>query len=97
MRLQLHREAAGDLREAKAFYRHHSPLAAIAFSQAVDAAMARIAESPYAFPVRGHGARELVFPRRFPFTVVYHVLRETIIVLAVAHHRREPGYWRDRL
>lgn len=34
--------------------------------------------------------------RRFPFWVVYRILPEEIHVVAVAHQRRKPGYWRDR-
>jgi len=33
--------------------------------------------------------------RRFPFGVVYRVLAGEIQVVAVAHHRRKPGYWAD--
>ena len=34
---------------------------------------------------------------RFPYTVVYRIaLDGEIRVIAVAHHRRRPGYWRSR-
>lgn len=35
--------------------------------------------------------------RTFPFDVIYAVDAETIAIVAVAHHRRRPGYWRGRL
>lgn len=31
--------------------------------------------------------------RRFPYTVYYDIQGMTVTVLAVAHHRRRPGYW----
>ena len=34
--------------------------------------------------------------RRFPYAVIFEVLSEEILVLAVAHTSRQPGYWRDR-
>ena len=34
--------------------------------------------------------------RHFPYTVFYEVDNLTVTVLAVAHQRREPGYWRAR-
>ena len=34
---------------------------------------------------------------RFPFSVVFVVTGEHVVVLALAHHRRKPNYWRDRL
>ena len=32
----------------------------------------------------------------FPFSIVYRVHQDAMQVVAVAHHRRRPGYWRDR-
>ena len=34
---------------------------------------------------------------RFPYSLIYGIDRETIVVIAVAHQHREPGYWADRL
>lgn len=64
MRLKLHPEARVDLKEGKAFYRHRSPLAAVAFAHEVDAAFSRIAEAPWRYPEGEHGTRELVLPWR---------------------------------
>lgn len=33
----------------------------------------------------------------FRYNVVYVVDGDEIVILAVAHHRRRPGYWRDCL
>jgi hypothetical protein len=33
---------------------------------------------------------------RFPYWVVYQRCGETIVVIALAHVRREPGYWLKR-
>lgn len=30
----------------------------------------------------------------FPFSVIYHLSGDTLRIIAVAHHRRRPGYWR---
>ena len=96
MRVKFHPEARGELREGKAFYRHRSPLAAIAFAQEIENALSRIAESPLRSPAGEHGVREFVLPWRFPYTIVYRVRESAIIVVAVAHQSREPGYWHGR-
>ena len=44
----------------------------------------------------GRWARRYVFPR-YPFSLVYIVRGDVIEVVAVAHGRRRPGYWRSRL
>lgn len=42
-----------------------------------------------------HGTRRLLL-RRFPFDVVYIIENEKLVLVALAHHRRKPGYWQDR-
>lgn len=96
MRLKLHPEARLDLKEGKAFYRHRSPLAAVAFAQEVDAAFSRITESPWRYPEGEYGTRELVLPGRFPYTVVYRIKETLIVIVAVAHQSKEPNYWHHR-
>jgi plasmid stabilization system protein ParE len=34
---------------------------------------------------------------RFPYSLIYGIEDETIVVIAVAHVRRSPRYWVDRL
>jgi plasmid stabilization system protein ParE len=34
--------------------------------------------------------------KRFPYTVLYRPESDGILVIAVAHQSREPGYWRQR-
>ena len=37
------------------------------------------------------------FPlRKFPFTLIYALEDDDLIVVAVSHHRRRPGYWMGR-
>ena len=97
MRVKFHPEARQDLREARHFYRHRSPIAAVAFAKEVDAAISRIKEAPFRFVEIEHGTRSFTFPWRFPYTIVYKVLDARIVIVAVAHHSKEPGYWRARV
>ena len=37
------------------------------------------------------------FPlQRFPYGVIYRVAGDTLRILAIAHRRQRPGYWRNR-
>jgi plasmid stabilization system protein ParE len=90
MRVKLHPEARIDLREGKAFYRQRSPLAAIAFAHQIDAAITRI-EAPLRYPVGAHGTSEYVLPSSFPYTVVYRVQQNVVVIVAVAHQSRDQG------
>ena len=37
-----------------------------------------------------------VFPKGFPFSVVYRIESTELVVFAVAHFKRRPAYWRRR-
>ena len=43
----------------------------------------------------GHSLRQATF-RRFPFLLIYAEEPDQIVVVAVAHQRWRPGYWRSR-
>ena len=35
-------------------------------------------------------------PRKFPFTLIYALEDDALVVVAVSHHRRRPSYWMVR-
>jgi toxin ParE1/3/4 len=41
------------------------------------------------------GCRFMVLDR-FPFSIVYRRNADTLTIIAIAHHRRRPGYWARR-
>lgn len=34
--------------------------------------------------------------RKFPYSVVYYLRGDEVGVIALAHHRRRPAYWKSR-
>lgn len=68
------------------------------FLTAVRDAVRLIAENPAAWQTSEYGrdVRRFVMDK-FPFTIVYTELADEILILALAHTSREPGYWRTRL
>ena len=34
---------------------------------------------------------------RFPYRLVYEIARDEVVILAVGHHSRRPGYWLNRV
>lgn len=95
MTVRFHPAARMELREARLWYEERSPLSAVAFAQEVDGAVSRIAETPMRYPMAEHGTRRVVL-QRFPYNVFYRVGTEEIVVVAVAHQKRRPGYWSGR-
>ena len=70
------------------------------FLAAVDTALQRIGDDPLQFPVLETLPDEPSVRRfllkRFPYTIIYEVVSPEIQVLAVAHVRRRPQYWKKR-
>lgn len=96
MRVKIHPGARADLKEGKAFYRRHSPIAAVAFAREIEKALSQIAEAPQRHQLGELDTHEYVLPWRFPYTIVYRVQPGAVVVIAFAHQSREPGYWRQR-
>jgi hypothetical protein len=62
----------------------------------IDHAVELIAASPERWPTYAFDTQRLLL-RWYPFSVVYRHAGGLALVLAIAHTRRRPGYWRDRL
>jgi plasmid stabilization system protein ParE len=94
--IEIHPSALLEAQAAAAWYRERSYSAADAFLLELDRAMDMIASSPRRSPVFIGECRRLVL-RRFPFSVVYREKSGTIQVVAIAHGKRKPGYWTNRV
>lgn len=92
---RFHPEARTDFREAIASYRNRSTSVATEFRVEVSDKIRRIAEAPYRWPKYLHGTRRFVLDR-FPFSIIYLDDPDAVIIIAVAHSKRKPGYWKDR-
>lgn len=93
--VQFHPEAVEEAAAAAQWYRERSTIAASAFLSEVDRAIESISERPEAWLPYMFGTRRFLL-RRFPYFVVYRDAQESIQIVAVAHARRKPGYWKTR-
>lgn len=89
-------EALLEIDDAFEWYLERSVQAAEAFDAEVDSALALIASSPRLLPLFEAGTRRYVLPK-FPYDVIYHEVEAGFEVVAVAHQKRRPRYWRSRL
>lgn len=87
--------AERDAEGARNWYAQRSGLAARAFITELIHAVEAIREFPLRSPQYLAGTRRFNFPT-FPFSLVYRVVDDTIVIVAVAHHRRKPEYWLER-
>jgi hypothetical protein len=69
--------------------------AAESFLAEFDRGLTVLAASPSVWPEFESGSRRYIL-RRYPFSIVYRLADDLIEVIAVAHQRRKPDYWRER-
>ena len=84
-----------DFDEAFDWYATRSPMAALRFIDAVDASLSRIQSnvSTFAFVDRVHQQCPV---ERFPFRLIFQRYDSEIVIVAIAHAKRQPGYWHGR-
>lgn len=93
--LRLHEDADLELNDAADYYDRESPSLGSAFLDEVDSGFDRICAYPDAAAEVARGIRKLVLAR-FPYALVYEIRDDAIRILAIAHQRRRPYYWRGR-
>ena len=94
--LEFHPEAEEEYLSALRWYRDRSLPAAVKFENAFQQAIEKINHSPERWPVYFARFRKYRL-RQFPFSIVYRCDSSRTFVLAVAHGRRRPGYWKRRV
>jgi len=92
--------AEQELVEAESWYEAQRPGLGSEFRHAVEETMARLLEAPHSAPrllsvPEAVGARQ-IFIKRFPYSIVFIEEGDALWILAFAHQRRRPGYWRER-
>ena len=94
--LSLHPDAEIDALNGYEWYADRNPTAADSFRMAIKAAGQIIRRDPTVWPVHKFGTQKFRL-RQFPYKLIYIIEEGQILVLAVAHDRRRPGYWKKRL
>jgi plasmid stabilization system protein ParE len=91
-------DAETELQSAAIWYEENRRGLGIKFVAVLDRAFQSILENPEACPVwrpdRPYRTRLL---KRFPYVVFFSVDAAAVEIVAVAHAKRRPGYWLDRL
>lgn len=91
-----HPLALAELEEAALYYNQKVPALGLDLYDEVTDALGQIRRLPESCPKIGARTRRKVV-RRFPYNLIYWVDSEILFVIAVAHQKRHPGYWADRL
>ena len=96
MRYEFHPEALEEYEEAALYYTERDPGLGLRFIEAVEEAIQRILEAPTRWRVIDEDVRRCL-TRFFPYGVLYTAELEFVLIVAVMHCSREPGYWKQRV
>lgn len=88
-------EAELELFEAAAWYESKEPGLGKRFRNEVAHVLDRIIEDPMLWRERSSGYRRVNCPV-FPYYIPFFIRAEKLIIAAVAHEHRKPGYWKYR-
>jgi toxin ParE1/3/4 len=95
MMLRLDPAARDEYREAALHYLEVSPRIAAAFVGQIEAGIAQIRARPATWRVVKTDVRRYLV-RQFPFGIYYTVEKDEIVIWAIMHLHRQPGYWQGR-
>jgi plasmid stabilization system protein ParE len=87
--------AEWDFTEALAWYAKRSLRAAAGFEAEFDKSLEVIGSDPLRFP-KCDDRHQFYWMGRYPYQVIYREHGPVWLVIAVAHTKRRPGFWRDR-
>ena len=96
MKCAFHPDARLEYREAAAFYEARQVGLGSAFTREIETAIEQILEAPERFRFIEQDVRRCL-TRTFPYGVLYTVESDLVLIIAIAHGSREPGYWQKRL
>jgi plasmid stabilization system protein ParE len=99
--VRLSPEAVDELVEAAAWYMAQRSGLEVEFLSEVERLLPLIETSPASFPRLLDLPADLLIRRallpRFPYSLIFIDLGAEVRVLAVAHGKRRPGYWLNRV
>ena len=96
MKLVVTPPALAELHDAAAFYTLKANVElGLAFVAEFERTANLVLDNPLIGAVFRKARRRFIL-RRFPYSIIYQVTPEYLRILAVAHHRRRPGYWTQR-
>jgi toxin ParE1/3/4 len=92
-----HEEADAEATEAAYYYENEQQGLARRFVEEIEEARRFIEKNPEACAVVGNAGVRRKIIHGFPYSLAYVIDGDVVRILAVAHHKRRPLYFRNRL
>jgi plasmid stabilization system protein ParE len=95
MRFEFHPEALEEYEQSARYYAGRQAGLELRFIDCVESAIRQACEAPTRWAIFETDVRRCLV-RVFPFAVLYSIEPDYVLIVAVMHLSREPGYWRNR-
>jgi plasmid stabilization system protein ParE len=95
VKVRFHPAARRELSPAKFWFADRDPNSPQQFQDELDAAIAMLSDFPLAGQAHLAETRRMVL-RSVPYALIYRIESSEVRIIAVAHTKRRPGYWRGR-
>ena len=95
MTYRFHPEALAEFEHATRYYEAHSKGLGYRFASSVLNAIDNIVAAPDQWPFLEAPIRRYL-TRIFPYAILYAVMDDYILIVAVMHCHQRPGYWKGR-
>ncbi len=96
MKYLYHPEALAEYADAALYFEERAPGLGTDFTIEVEDAIQQVTQAPDRWRCVDEDIHRFLV-RRFPYGILYTVEDEYVLIVAVMHLSREPGYWRHRL
>ena len=96
MKYRYHPDALTEYADAALYYEERVLGLGADFTAEVEKAIWRILEAPAQWRCVEEDVRRYLL-RRFPYGILFTVEERCVLIVAVMHLSREPGYWRHRI
>lgn len=97
MILQFHNNAILDIRQAINWYEDEKPGLGRRFNANLNTTLRKVLKSPLQFPLLFEDYRKARLSKPFPFKVIFMIQDNEVYVVAVAHDKRDPEAWKERV
>ena len=88
--------AEEEMLEAAFYYEMQVESLGTNFLEIIEKAITEIVEKPDIWPKIEQGIQRRLI-RRFPYSILYTVHEDEVLIVAVMHHKQKPRYWIGRL
>lgn len=96
MKLRVLKPAQKEIDDAFDFYEEQVQGLGIEFIDDILKGFKRIKQNPEAWSLFSSRTRRYL-TSKFPYGIIYQVREDELLIVAIAHLHRKPGYWEERI